>query len=94
MEALIPALCPGEMQLLTDVVPAGTHVVLADPEKIRARAHDLVRTGQEFLEASWMAAAGGGKAPIDLGASGVLGDRRRRRASARIGIIRGGRCRS
>ncbi len=69
MEALIPALCSGEMQLLTDVVPAGTHVLLADPEKIRARAHDLVRTGQEFLEASWMAAAGGGKAPIDLGAS-------------------------
>ncbi|NUT96851.1 MAG: transcription-repair coupling factor, partial [Saccharothrix sp.] len=69
MEALIPALCEGELQLLTDVVPDGTHVLLADPEKIRARAHDLVRTGQEFLEASWMAAAGGGKAPIDLGAS-------------------------
>ncbi|RKT52509.1 transcription-repair coupling factor [Saccharothrix australiensis] len=69
MEALIPALCEGELQLLTDVVPDGTHVVLNDPEKIRARAHDLVRTGQEFLEASWMAAAGGGKAPIDLGAS-------------------------
>jgi transcription-repair coupling factor (superfamily II helicase) len=69
MEALIPALCSGDMQLLTDVVPAGTQVLLADPEKIRARAHDLVRTGQEFLEASWMAAAGGGKAPIDLGAS-------------------------
>jgi transcription-repair coupling factor (superfamily II helicase) len=69
MEALIPALCEGELQLLTDVVPDGTHVLLADPEKIRARAQDLVRTGQEFLEASWMAAAGGGKAPIDLGAS-------------------------
>ncbi|WP_433268302.1 transcription-repair coupling factor [Actinosynnema sp. CS-041913] len=69
MEALIPALCEGELQLLTDVVPDGTHVLLNDPEKIRARAHDLVRTGQEFLEASWMAAAGGGKAPIDLGAS-------------------------
>ncbi|TWP48701.1 transcription-repair coupling factor [Lentzea tibetensis] len=69
MEALIPALCPGALELLTDVVPAGTHVLLADPEKIRTRAHDLVRTGQEFLEASWMAAAGGGKAPIDLGAS-------------------------
>ncbi|MEU4800796.1 transcription-repair coupling factor [Actinosynnema sp. NPDC023587] len=69
MEALIPALCEGELQLLTDVVPDGTHVVLNDPEKIRARAHDLVRTGQEFLEASWTAAAGGGKAPIDLGAS-------------------------
>ncbi|MGQ0840770.1 transcription-repair coupling factor [Actinokineospora sp.] len=76
MEALIPALCHGEMQLLTDVVPAGTHVLINDPEKIRTRAHDLVRTGQEFLEASWMAAAGGGKAPIDLGASAYrdLGD--------------------
>jgi transcription-repair coupling factor (superfamily II helicase) len=73
MEALIPALCPGEMQLLTDVVPDGTHVLLCDPEKIRARAHDLVRTGQEFLEASWMAAAGGGRAPIDLGASAYRG---------------------
>ncbi|GAA3855429.1 transcription-repair coupling factor [Saccharothrix violaceirubra] len=69
MEALIPALCEDALQLLTDVVPDGTHVVLNDPEKIRARAHDLVRTGQEFLEASWMAAAGGGRAPIDLGAS-------------------------
>ncbi|SDD03395.1 transcription-repair coupling factor [Actinokineospora iranica] len=76
MEALIPALCRGEMQLLTDVFPPGTHVLLNDPEKIRTRAHDLVRTGQEFLEASWMAAAGGGKAPIDLGASAYrdLGD--------------------
>jgi transcription-repair coupling factor (superfamily II helicase) len=69
MEALIPALCEGEMQLLTDVVPDGTHIVVTDPEKVRARAHDLVRTGQEFLEASWMAAAGGGRAPIDLGAA-------------------------
>ncbi|MFC6091202.1 transcription-repair coupling factor [Saccharothrix lopnurensis] len=73
MEALIPALCEGALQLLTDVAPEGTHVVLNDPEKIRARAHDLVRTGQEFLEASWMAAAGGGKAPIDLGASAYRG---------------------
>ncbi|RCW39961.1 transcription-repair coupling factor [Halopolyspora algeriensis] len=73
MEALIPALCAGEMQLLTDLVPAGTHVVLADPEKVRARAADLVRTGQEFLEASWMVAAEGGQAPIDLGASAYRG---------------------
>ncbi|WP_374194996.1 transcription-repair coupling factor [Amycolatopsis sp. 195334CR] len=69
MEALIPVLCAGELELLTDAMPAGTHVLLADPEKIRARAHDLVRTGQEFLEASWTTAAVGGSAPIDLGAS-------------------------
>lgn len=70
MEALIPALCEGELQLLPDVLPDDAHVLVADPEKVRTRAHDLRRTGQEFLEASWMAAAGGGKAPIDLGASG------------------------
>jgi transcription-repair coupling factor (superfamily II helicase) len=69
MEALIPALCEGELQLLPDVMPEDTHVLLADPEKIRTRAHDLVRTGQEFLEASWMAAGDGGRAPVDLGAS-------------------------
>ena len=69
MEALIPALCSGRMELLTDLVAAGTHVVLADPEKVRARAADLARTGNEFLEASWMVAADGGEAPIDLGAS-------------------------
>lgn len=75
MEALIPVLCEGELQLLTDAMPAGTHVLLSDPEKIEARARDLVRTGQEFLEASWMTAAetdettGPGQAPIDLGAS-------------------------
>ncbi|QGK68741.1 transcription-repair coupling factor [Allosaccharopolyspora coralli] len=69
MEALIPALCDGEMQLLTDLVPECTHVLLADPEKVRARAADLVRTGEEFLEASWMVAGDGGRAPIDLGAS-------------------------
>ncbi|KID31979.1 transcription-repair coupling factor Mfd [Prauserella sp. Am3] len=69
MEALIPVLCDGELELLTDAMPEGTHVVLSDPEKIRARAADLVRTGQEFLEASWTSAADGGRAPIDLGAS-------------------------
>jgi transcription-repair coupling factor (superfamily II helicase) len=76
MEALVPVLCAGEMDLLTDLMPEGTHVLLADPEKIRARAADLVRTGQEFLEASWMAAASGGAAPIDLGAAAYrdLGD--------------------
>ncbi|HEX3198222.1 MAG TPA: DEAD/DEAH box helicase, partial [Propionibacteriaceae bacterium] len=30
---------------------------------------ELVKTSEEFLHASWAAAAGGGKAPIDLGAS-------------------------
>ncbi|TKV61723.1 transcription-repair coupling factor [Nakamurella flava] len=75
MESLIPVLvgsgseADGGLELLPQLVRAGTHVVLADPERIRTRADDLVRTGQEFLAASWMAAATGGKAPIDLGSS-------------------------
>ncbi|MBE7163187.1 MAG: DEAD/DEAH box helicase, partial [Williamsia herbipolensis] len=69
MESLLPALIPGGLTLLTDLLAPGTHVVLADPERIRARADDLVRTGSEFLAASWMAAATGGRAPIDLGES-------------------------
>jgi len=73
MEALIPVLCDGELDLLTDVLPDGAHVLVIDPEKVRTRAHDLVRTGQEFLEAAWMAAAGGGKSPLDLGASAYRG---------------------
>ena len=50
-------------------MPAGTVVLLCDPERIRTRAHDLVRTSEEFREASWAAAAVGGEAPLDLGRS-------------------------
>ncbi|MDQ1684967.1 MAG: hypothetical protein QOC82_1704 [Frankiaceae bacterium] len=70
MESLAPALV-GRLTLLLDELPAGTHVVLCDPERIRARATDLVRTSAEFLDASWAAAAGGGQAPIDLGAASL-----------------------
>jgi transcription-repair coupling factor (superfamily II helicase) len=69
MESLIPVLVGDELELLPNLVRSGTHVVLADPERIRTRAADLVRTGNEFLAASWMAAATGGRAPIDLGSS-------------------------
>ncbi|MGW5364581.1 transcription-repair coupling factor [Actinopolymorpha pittospori] len=68
MESLAPVLVD-DMELLLDLMPAHTHVVVADPERVRSRAHDLVATSQEFLEASWAAAAGGGDAPIDLGAA-------------------------
>ncbi|MDT7554946.1 MAG: hypothetical protein QOI16_3486, partial [Pseudonocardiales bacterium] len=56
MESLIPVLVGGELELLTDLLPAGAVVLIADPERIRTRSADLVRTGQEFLEASWFAA--------------------------------------
>ena len=76
MESLIPVLVGGELELLTDLLPAGAVVLVADPERVRTRSADLVRTGQEFLEASWFAAGIGAGAPIDVGASAYrdLGD--------------------
>jgi len=66
MEALAPVLVD-DLRLLVDELPRETSVVVCDPEKVRTRAHDLVRTSQEFLEASWATAATGGQAPLDLG---------------------------
>ena len=79
MEALIPVLRSGEPTLLTDHLPSGAPLLVCDPEKVRTRAADLIKTGREFLEASWSVAAVGGRAPIDieeLGGSGFrdLGD--------------------
>ncbi|MDP9240857.1 MAG: transcription-repair coupling factor [Actinomycetota bacterium] len=68
MEALTPVLVD-DLRLLLHEMPAGTHVVVCDPERVRTRAAELVRTSQEFLEASWATAAGGGQAPVDLGAA-------------------------
>ncbi|GIF76216.1 transcription-repair-coupling factor [Asanoa siamensis] len=70
MESLAPALVGADqLELLVHCMPKSTHVLLCDPERIRTRAHDLVRTSEEFLQASWAAAAVGGQAPIDLGAA-------------------------
>ncbi|HEX5292133.1 MAG TPA: transcription-repair coupling factor [Streptosporangiaceae bacterium] len=66
MEALAPTLCD-RMELLLDYVPGDGIVIACDPERIRARAADLVSTSQEFLEASCVNAAAGGQVPIDLG---------------------------
>ncbi len=84
MESLAPALLDGadSLELVLDCMPAGTVVLLCDPERIRTRAHDLVRTSAEFLQASWAAAAAGGKAPVDLGSAAFmsLGEVRRQAA--------------
>lgn len=72
MESLAPVLVD-DMELLLDVLPAGAMAVVCDPERVRARAADLVATSREFLEASWAASAGGGEAPIDLGAASLWG---------------------
>ncbi|TDC71633.1 transcription-repair coupling factor [Actinomadura sp. GC306] len=68
MEAFSPVLAD-DMELLTDLLPDGSALLVCEPERIRTRAAELVRTSQEFLEASWVNAAAGGEAPIDLGAA-------------------------
>ena len=93
MEALLPVLRPDDLALLTDQLAPGTPVLVCDPEKVRTRAADLIKTGREFLDATWSVAAVGGDAPIDieqLGGSGfrALDEVRSRRARA---AIRGGR---
>jgi transcription-repair coupling factor (superfamily II helicase) len=73
MEALLPVLRAGDLSLLSDQLPDGTPILVCDPEKVRTRAADLIKTGREFLEASWSVAAVGGDSPIDveqLGGSG------------------------
>jgi transcription-repair coupling factor (superfamily II helicase) len=87
MESLAPALLgdTDSLELVLHTMPAGTHILLCDPERIRTRAHDLVRTSDEFLEASWAAAAVGGKAPIDLGAAAFRNLSEVRAAAASLG---------
>ncbi|GAB7007089.1 transcription-repair coupling factor [Nocardioides sp. AN3] len=75
MESLAPVLVD-DMELLVDLMPANAQILVLDPERVRRRAHDLVATSEEFLGASWAAAASGGSAPIDLGKASYwdLGD--------------------
>ncbi|MFF7360930.1 transcription-repair coupling factor [Streptomyces sp. NPDC008125] len=70
MESLAPVLVD-DMELLLDVLPEGAMTLVCDPERVRTRAADLVATSQEFLQASWAATAGGGDAPIDVGAASL-----------------------
>jgi transcription-repair coupling factor (superfamily II helicase) len=68
MESLTPVLTD-EMEGFVNLLPSRSAIVLMDPERIRSRAEDLVATSEEFLQASWAAAATGGEAPIDLGSA-------------------------
>jgi transcription-repair coupling factor (superfamily II helicase) len=85
MEAFAPVLAE-RMGLLLDQVPAGCCVLACDPERIRTRAGELVRTSEEFLQASWVNAAAGGQAPIDLGESAFRPITEVRAAANRLGL--------
>ncbi len=86
MESLMPALVgPENLELFNETLPADALVVAIEPERIRTRAVDLVATSNEFLEASWAAAAAGAEAPVDLGA-GIFRDL----ADARVAALAAG----
>ena len=68
MESLAPALVESMVPVL-DLVPDDALLVLADPERVRRRAHDLVATTEEFLQAAWTSAAAGAATPLDLSAA-------------------------
>ncbi len=85
MEALAPVLVD-DLRLVLHELPAGSHVLVCDPERVRTRAAELVRTSEEFLHASWAAAAGGGTAPIDLGAAALRTVEQARDDAAGLGM--------
>ncbi|HVT66425.1 MAG TPA: transcription-repair coupling factor [Trebonia sp.] len=85
MEAFSSVLAD-RMELLLDHLPLGAVVLACDPERIRTRAIELVTTSQEFLEASWATAAGGGEAPVDLGGSAFQPIEKIREAATELGI--------
>ncbi|TXL86827.1 transcription-repair coupling factor [Streptomyces sp. IB2014 016-6] len=86
MEALAPVLVD-DMELLLDVLPKGSMALVCDPERVRTRAADLVATSQEFLQASWAAGAGGGEAPIDVGAASLWGIADVRERARELGMM-------
>lgn len=65
MESLAPVLTDG-MESILDVMGEAAVVLVDSPERVRGRAIDLAATSEEFLAASWLAAADGGATPIDV----------------------------
>ncbi|WP_291280298.1 transcription-repair coupling factor [Galactobacter sp.] len=65
MESLAPLLVE-KMDPVGSLFPAGSVAVIVDPERVSARAQDLIQTNHEFLEAAWSSASDGAAAPVDL----------------------------
>ncbi|GAA4515709.1 transcription-repair coupling factor [Brevibacterium yomogidense] len=85
MESLAPVLADG-MEPLVAVVPAGTRVLVVEPEKVARRAEDLVRTSDEFLAAAWESASDGAQAPVDLSAANFRTIAQTREAAGILGL--------
>ncbi|WP_017571875.1 transcription-repair coupling factor [Nocardiopsis halotolerans] len=85
MEAFAPVLAE-RMEPFLNHLPEGAMVVGCDPERIRTRAVELEATSAEFLDASWINAASGGEAPIDLGGSAYMSISELRSTAAELGL--------
>jgi transcription-repair coupling factor (superfamily II helicase) len=68
MESLAPVLVES-FEMLIDLLPQESVIIVQDPERVRTRSADLVATSDEFLAASWFNAAAGNQTPVDLGRS-------------------------
>ena len=71
MESLSPVLVDG-MESVAETVPERSRVLVLEPERVRARADELVQTTGEFLAAAWSSAAGEGAVPIDVDEASFL----------------------
>lgn len=65
LESLSPLL-GADMVPLFSLLPPGTRLVATDRPRLEARAKELAETTQEFLAASWSAAAQGGEVPLEI----------------------------
>lgn len=65
MESLASLLDPSTVTLM-ELLPPGTQVLVSEPERVRTRAADVLRTAEEFSQAAWHSAALGSQAPIDV----------------------------
>lgn len=65
IESLAAVLGDG-MTSLISLLPSGTLLCVDELQKVLRRSEDLVTTSNEFLEASWGAAAEGAPVPVDV----------------------------
>ena len=85
MESLAPVLVE-RMQPVLELVDPDSLLLVLDPERVRARAHDLVATTEEFLAAAWHSAAAGAQVPIDLRAASFASLAETRDLAHRLGL--------
>ncbi|MCT2022712.1 transcription-repair coupling factor [Corynebacterium sanguinis] len=90
MEALIPALTDKPFQVLPELLPKGSIVLVTAPEKVRARIEDLEVTDKEFLEAGWEAAAMGAEGPVAVEGLDVSASSYRSFESLRVSTLKAG----